>query len=203
MMTASARSPAEANAATASVSHSSRLTLLWLVVVFLLPFVVGSGLFWLDWRPTRYANHGELLQPPRALPATGLRRIDGSSLPSGELRGKWLLVVPAQRTCDEACAATQQQLAQVQLALNQNQGRVQRVLVVSGSDPQNLAKLQRRFPDLLIAGQPSEAGAFDGRAAGLYVADPQARLILRYGDPTDMRGVLKDLERLLKYSWLR
>lgn len=188
--------------AAAAPTRSSRLTLLWLVAVFLLPFVVGSGLFWLDWRPTRYANHGELLQPPRALPETGLRRIDGSPLPAGELRGKWLLVVPAQRTCDDACEATLQQLAQVQLALNQDRGRVQRVLVVSG-DQQNFARLQRRFPDLLIAGQPSEAGAVDGRAAGLYVADPQAKLILRYGDPTDMRGVLKDLERLLKYSWLR
>jgi len=26
---------------------------------------------------------------------------------------------------------------------------------------------------------------------------------MRYDDPPDMRGVLKDLERLLKYSWIR
>jgi len=26
---------------------------------------------------------------------------------------------------------------------------------------------------------------------------------MRYDNPPDMRGVLKDLERLLKYSWIR
>jgi len=191
--------------AAAAPTRSSRLMLLCLAAVFFLPFMLGSGLFWLDWRPTRYANHGELLQPPRALPETGLRRIDGSPLPTAELRGKWLLVVAARRNCDEACQTTLQQLAQVQLALNQDQGRVQRVLVVADDDPENLQQVLRRFPDLVIAGLPSTTTAWAGvlDATRVYVADPQANAMLRYGDAIDMRGVLKDLGRLLKYSWLR
>ena len=206
MLTASATASATPPAA-APASHSSRLTLLWLAAVFVLPFVVGSGLFWLDWRPAKYGNHGELLQPARALPETGLRHSDGRPLPTAELRGKWLLVMRVQAACDGACLATLQQMAQVHLALNQEQARVQRVLLVSDSDPENLTQAQRRFPDLVVASVPSNSTAWDStlddRATRLYVVDPLANVMLRYADPSDMRGVLKDLERLLKYSWLR
>jgi hypothetical protein len=37
---------------------------------------------------------------------------------------------------------------------------------------------------------------------GLYVLDPEVRVILRYAPGFDPFGVLEDLKRLLKYSWL-
>lgn len=203
----------DASTATASAraSNSPRLMLLLLAALFFLPFVVGSGLFWLDWRPAKFANHGDLVQPPRALPETGLRRVDGSPLPTAELRGKWLLVIAVDASCDTPCQATLQQLGQVQLALNKEQRRVQRVLLVKGGDRANLAQLERAFPELRVASLAKNADrawdtAFDSFAAhatGVYVVDPLTQVMLRYADANNPRGVLKDLERLLKYSWLR
>ena len=207
-MTRAFATTAAAAPARAQASTSPRLMLLLLAALFFLPFVVGSALFWFDWRPAKSANHGELVQPPRALPESGLRHADGRALPTAELRGKWLLAVAVNASCDAPCQATLQQLGQVQLALNKEQRRVQRVLLVNGGDRETLAQLQRAFPELLVASLPADtngawASAFDAFAAGVYVADPLAQVMLRYAPATDPRGVLKDLERLLRYSWLR
>jgi len=34
------------------------------------------------------------------------------------------------------------------------------------------------------------------------VIDPLGNVMMRYTDKPDMAGMLKDLERLLKYSWV-
>jgi hypothetical protein len=193
--------------------NSSRRTLLLLAALFILPFVVGSGLFWLDWRPGKFGNHGELLQPPRVLPASGLYHADGRPLPTPELLGKWLLVLPVKGSCNTTCRSNLQGMLQVHVALNKEQNRLQRVIIVSDvSDSANdppMPELQRLFPGLLVAavqaGVAAEAwhGALNGRGQDVFIVDPLGNVMMRYDDPADMRGVLKDLERLLKYSWIR
>lgn len=193
--------------------NSSRRTLLLLAALFILPFVIGSGLFWLDWRPEKFGNHGELLQPTRALPAVGLYRADGSPLPTAELLGKWLLVLPVKGSCNATCQNNLQGMLKVHIALNKEQNRIQRVLIVgdvsdSANDPP-MVELQRLFPGLLVAAVQANVaaeawhGALNGRGQDVFIVDPLGNVMMRYADPSDMRGVLKDLERLLKYSWIR
>lgn len=193
--------------------NSSRRTLLLLAALFILPFVVGSGLFWLDWRPGKFGNHGELLQPPRTLPAVGLHHADGRPLPTSELLGKWLLVLPVKGSCTTTCQNNLQGMLQVHVALNKEQKRMQRVLIVgdvsdSATDPP-MVELQRLFPGLLVAAvQANVAGeawnrALNGRGEDVFIVDPLGNVMMRYAYPADMRGVLKDIERLLKYSWIR
>ncbi|MGH8615858.1 MAG: hypothetical protein ACREYF_28565 [Gammaproteobacteria bacterium] len=40
------------------------------------------------------------------------------------------------------------------------------------------------------------------RIEDLFIVDPQSNLILRYENKADPEGVLKNLKRLLKYSWI-
>ena len=183
----------------------AQFTLWLLAAVFVLPFVVGSGLFWSGWRPGTFVNHGELLQPPRLLPENGLRHADGRPLPRSQLLGKWLLLMPAGQSCDATCARALQQLRQVHIALNKEQSRVQRVFISTGAADPALGKMQQDSPDLLVASTTDIAWrqALDGNGRTLYLVDPLGNIMMRYGDPADMRGVLKDLERLLKYSWIR
>ena len=191
----------------------ARRMLLLLAAVFILPFAIGTGLFWLDWRPEKFGNYGELLQAPRQLPESGLRHGDGRPFPSSELRGKWLLVLPVSGPCDSICRQNLQQMRQVHIALNKEQDRLQRVLIVSRdsgqADDPVWAELPQRFPDLVLATLPAGAAASDwnrvlgGAGREIYVVDPLGNVMMRYRDPIDMRGVLKDLERLLKYSWIR
>lgn len=191
--------------------RSGRLTLLALAAVFVLPFVVGSGLFWSGWRPAQFGHHGALVTPARALPESGLRQIDGRALPTAELRGKWLLVVPIGAVCAAACRENLEKMQQTQLALGKEQNRVRRVLLsnrVSSPAAPLLTDLQQRFPGLVVA-QVEESAAAEWRTAMngdggvIHVVDPLGMVMMRYPEGQGARGVLKDLERLLKYSWIR
>ncbi len=165
----------------------ARTMLLLLAAVFVLPFIVGSGLFWSGWRPDGLRNHGELIQPPRTLP------------PSEALHGKWLLIVPAMNGCAQSCQDTLLRLQQAHAALGKDQGRVQRVVI--GTTP-----IQPQ-PGLTITSPAADEAkwrrALDDFAPSVFVADPFGNVMMRYGEPIDARGVLRDMERLLKYSWVR
>lgn len=194
------------------VPPSAHRTLLLLAAVFILPLVVGSGLFWSGWRPETFTHHGELLQPPRVLPENGLRHIDGQSFPTSDLRGKWLLLLPANGSCDSTCQQTLQQMQQVHIALNKEQKRLQRVFLQDSRaktvNESSLQGVQNLFPDLLVATVNDTAASdewhklMEGHGKEIFVVDPLGNMIMRYSEPIDMRGVLKDLERLLKYSWI-
>ena len=161
--------------------------LLLLASVFVLPFVIGSALFWSGWRPAIPRNHGELIQPPRVLPS------------SEALRGKWLLIVPARDGCTQSCQDTLRRLQRAHAALGKDQGRVQRVVI--GATP-----IQPAQGLTIISPTVDEAAwryALDDFASAAFVADPFGNVMMRYGEPIDARSVLRDMERLLKYSWVR
>lgn len=197
---------------TASPKAARRMLLL-LAAIFVLPFAIGTGLFWSGWRPTKTIHHGELLQPVRPLPDSGLLTLDGQDLPTAALRGKWLLLRASAAPCDAACENDLYQMQQLHLALNKEQSRVRRVFLstgeMGGEEAGALAKLHARFPDLVLAHPGTEAArtawgrSFNGSGRELYLVDPLGNVMMRYADPADLRGVLKDLERLLKYSWIR
>jgi hypothetical protein len=183
---------------------SGRGTLLLILALFVLPVLIAGGLYVLGWRPDRTMNTGELIQPTFVLPE--VTDVGGKPLAGERLRHKWLLLVTGSGPCDASCADLLHQVHSVQIALNKERDRIRRAWVnpSAGSDPA-LPELRRSLPDLLVA-QPADAAwaAAFGSAPGhrLYVADPMGNVILRYAEGTDPRGVRKDLERLLKYSWI-
>jgi len=210
-MTAAAMPP-EPLASPAPIFNPARRAILLVMTMFLLPFAVAFGLYWFEWRPTTLGNHGELIQPPRALPETGLRHADGRPLPTAELRGKWVLVLAGQGPCAADCRKNLQQMRQVQVALNKEMGRLSRVWISAShagqaADPA-LAELRTSYPDLVIAapddGSAGEAWrtALDGTSYRFYVIDPLGNVMMRYTEKADPQGMRKDLERLLKYSWV-
>ncbi|HMW18711.1 MAG TPA: hypothetical protein PKN13_11910 [Accumulibacter sp.] len=189
-----------------------RKTLLLIIALLALPFAVAFALYWFEWQPSKLANHGELIQPPRPLPANGLSSVDGQSLPAEDLRRKWSLILVNAGDCAAACQRDLQQIRQVQVALNKEMVRLRRVLIgdsLAGlrADP-GLAAIRAAYPDLLVAApDDDQAGAtmrtfFDGRQHRFYVVDPLGNVMMRYPAQPDMAGMLKDLERLLKYSWV-
>ena len=183
-----------------------RRTLVLILGLFVLPVLIAAGLFFFGWRPGRTINHGELIQPPMALPEQGLTGADGRPIGGAELRGKWLLVLAGSGPCDESCRGRLQQMRSVQVALNQDRDRVRRAWInpAAGKDPA-LPELRRALPDLVVAQPDGNAWtAVFGSAPGhrLFLADPMGNVMMRYRDNADPQGVRKDLERLLKYSWI-
>lgn len=179
---------------------SRKLTpLLLILALFLLPVATAGGLYWLQWRPVQTANYGELLQPPLPLPAGTLRGADGVDQGLA-LRGQWLLLLVGSAPCDAACRQQLQAMRQIQVALNKDMGRLRR-LWVGPADAASRAELLRDYPDLTLA-TPHGNALPATPAPRLYLIDPLGNLILRYPAPAEAQGVRRDLERLLKYSWI-
>src|ERR1700704_2861351 len=84
---------------------SGRLKMLAVLAVCAAP-VIASYLTYFVIRPQARNNYGELITPPRDLPADlPLRRLSGDGVPSASLRGQWLLVVVGAAACDARCEA--------------------------------------------------------------------------------------------------
>jgi cytochrome oxidase Cu insertion factor (SCO1/SenC/PrrC family) len=177
----------------------NRILLAGTFLFFFVP-IVGAWLlnvFAPDWRPFGTTNYGTLVQPVRPITVAGLRKADGVALDAGYLNGRWTLVHIQVGTCGRDCRDGLARLGQVQQALGDDMHRVQLLVVgdAAGSGPEGATAVVAdggwlapfSFPDA----QPEP---------GIYLVDPQGYLMMRYPRDAERRGVLNDLERLLKIS---
>jgi cytochrome oxidase Cu insertion factor (SCO1/SenC/PrrC family) len=195
----------------------SRLSLIFVLGMFAAPLAIA----WLvlsvfpEWAPTGRINHGELVTPVRPLPAFQLRTLTGESLDETFLRGKWTIVYLAQGSCDRLCVEGLYNIRQVRLAQGKNIDRLQRLLLWNdvGVSAEQRLELQEHFPGQVIVpmseqGSPAllETFVLDTRqpleAGRIYLVDPLGHLMMRYEPEDESRGMIEDLERLLKYSSL-
>lgn len=191
----------------AAARRSGRRNFLLLASLFFVPFAAAVWLYYSSaWRPP-LAARGELIDPPRPLPAIALMLPDGGSASPEALRGSWSLVYLGEKSCAEVCIEALAQLARVRLALDKDAMRVQRVLLHAG------ACCAPGFPgpddqDLLVLGATGAGGAaflalFPRAPYGspsIYVVDPLGNLMMRHSAADSAEGLLKDLERLLRLS---
>ncbi len=181
----------------------SRLMLVGLAALFFLPLALSFYLYYgTSWRPMSGTQNGELIDPPRPLPELTLPGHTGGD---AFLRGRWHLVQVSEGDCDTACRETLVTTRQVRLALDKDMTRVGRVFVHTASlaDEQSL---RAEHPDLEIvslAGPEAATllAAFTQPVDGqIFIVDPIGNLMMRHPGNTAPRGLLKDLERLLKLS---
>lgn len=191
---------------------AANLRLLALVIaLFLAPVALATGLYLAGWRPTGGA-HGEFVAGDTgaratALPVDGLTAVGASASPTS-LAGHWTLVVLSAGPCNERCVTRLEALRRVHVATNKKMPRVRRLWVASAPHADAAAdRLLADWPDLVIAVPPAtawqpllpESSASDHR---VLLLDPAGRPVLHYPEPFDPRDLLRDLEHLLKYSWI-
>jgi hypothetical protein len=179
---------------------SPRVKLLLIMGLFALP-ILASLTAYRFFRPQPTANYGELLIPPQELADAPMKRADGGEFRMGELRDRWVMVASDSGACAADCAAKLHVMRQARLALGRNASRVARVLVVDDGrapDAATLAPLE----DLIVAIRgPSAAPPGPGNDRGhVYLVDPRGNVMMRWPAQPEFRGMLKDLERLLKAS---
>jgi len=195
---------------------NSRQALVLLALLFLMPVLV-SYLMHLSaehgWRPAGTTNKGSLIQPPLplTLPA-GLVSATGEPVSQDFLGGKWTLVYIDDAACGEKCRNRLYQMRQVRLAQGENLRRVQRLFLVTGaSDSTDLSKILADYPEMAAARlSPDQAAAIAPMfsvegismqgADNIYLVDPLGNLMMYYPPDIDPRGMIQDLQRLLKYS---
>ncbi len=183
--------------------NRQRLILLGLVGAFAMPFVLGWALFVGDWRPDRAASHGQLVDPPAVLSATQW----SSLLGEGPTPGQWTLAMLAPADCDDACRHTLYLMRQIESTQAREASRVQRAVLVADAPSAALRDAVEQIGQTRIWKGPLDALRGTLPAAGpggprLAIIDPQGNLMMVYPDAFDPSGVRRDLERLLKFSWI-
>ena len=193
---------------------SSRQAFVLLALIFLTPTFValvmhntGKG-----WQPEGSTNHGQLVHPARTIDLPP-ELVHAGRPVNDYLRGKWTLVYLAAAECGEACRHNLYKMRQARLAQNEQVKRVQRLLVMGGTQvPDELAAfLAAEHPKMEFVRLSTEqfdqlSGFFSlddipaGEAGRVYIVDPLGNLMMYYPPEADPRGLLKDLKKLLKYS---
>lgn len=193
---------------------ANRWVFVMLMLLFVLPVVLATLLYLTGWRPSSSGNHGELIQPVRQVEGGVLQTLDGQPAYFSELRGKWIMVHFGSSSCPEECMKSIYYMRQVHAAQAKEIGRVQRVFIATdmGAAEKLKAKLEG-YPEMRVWTGEKKAlaevlqsfGIDAGQLAeqqGIYLVDPLGNLIMRYPPGIDPGGMLKDLTRLLKYSWV-
>ena len=162
-----------------------RNQLFWIALVCAAPLVLGTAAYMLDWRPGSESNYGELLAPK---PVAGLEGV----------RGKWALLMFDAPACAEPCEKKLYFMRQVRRAQGKEMERVERLWVVTDGG--------RPRADVLAATEGTRISrnenlGFPGNVVDhIYVVDPLGNLMMRFPREPDPSKMIKDLQRLLKYS---
>jgi hypothetical protein len=185
--------------------HRGRRQFILVASIFIVPLATAFLLYYSSgWRPMVNA-HGMLIDPPRSLSVAGIALADGRSAPPDVFQGHWSLVYPAD-ACNERTGELLDELARVRVALDKDAGRVRRVLLHGGQCAS--FEFPSQDADLLVLSAAGPAGeafcaqfplAVDG-GHGIYIVDPHGNLMMSYPAAGSARGLLTDLERLLRLS---
>lgn len=183
----------------------TRLTLVLIFALFALPFVLAWVLNFVgDFTPGTTVNHGTLIQPVRPVSAQGLADPQGRMLEADYFKGEWVLLFRHAGDCSDACHQALYVLRQVRLAQGKNIDRVKRLLLLEGAAvPGWAGEVAQHYPGLDIARAATpEASAVFPPAGRIYLVDPLGNLMMEYALDADPRGMIKDLERLLRISYV-
>ncbi len=166
---------------------SARLKLGLIFLACAAPFVLGWAAWYFGWWTGSPGNYGELVAP---------RPLNGPLFEP--LRGKWLLVAVDTPSCDAYCEKKLYFMRQLRTAQGKDQSRIERVWVLTDAGTPR-PELVAAYEGTRIA--PANADRFPGNPVDhLYLIDPRGNLMMRFPRDPDPSRMLKDLQRLLKYS---
>ena len=166
-----------------------------LLSIFLLPIGLGTLFFYLN--PTYFSqntvNYGELITPVIVTEKSDLD-IKGDA----SLQGVWTLAYVTDR-CDILCNQAIADVKTIRTLINMDMRRIQRMLITDdGSMPSN------EDENLIFASIASDR--LSGQLASfpensIFLIDPIGNFMMYYNaKDINVKFVLKDLKRLLKYS---
>jgi len=182
--------------------RTARRTLTLLALVCTAPVVASYvAYYWL--RPETRTNYGELLQAA-SVPELEGTRLDGAPFRLSELHGRWIVLIAAGMECDATCERKLYATRQARTIQGREQDRIVRVLLQPKGAAPLPTELSAAHPGMIVVrGDSQQWQALPGpggAAANVYLIDPHGNLVLRYAADPDIRGLAKDLERVLRAS---
>jgi cytochrome oxidase Cu insertion factor (SCO1/SenC/PrrC family) len=194
----------------AAAIRQGRIKLLGLAIFFALPVFGAYLAFFLDWAPRTTSNYGEFITP-RLLPDVTFDAGEGQRVAMSELRGRWMMVQVDSSACDAWCEKKLYYMRQIRTAQGKDAPRVERVWLVTDAqrpDPGRLVGYDGTrvlnmppgpFAQAFIDAS-AEPARHDAPSDHLFVIDPMGNLVLRYPRDANASRIIKDLEKLLKYT---
>lgn len=158
-------------------------------------------------KPTGRTNYGALIDPrERPIPAMASTTLDGRPETLDQYKGKWIMLKVGGGECGEACQKQLFAMRQWRLMQGKNMNRVERVWLVTDSQPLDTMTIRQydgmhllRAPkEVVSTWLPAEKGTQP--ADHIYLIDPLGNLMMRFPADPDPRKVYKDIAKLLKAS---
>jgi hypothetical protein len=171
---------------------------LLIAAVVVAPVVASYAVYYLFPREAA-VNYGTLL-PTAPAPAIEGARADGSPFRLTDLRGRWVLLASGRGDCDASCERRLYATRQARTMQGKEQDRVVRAWLVVGETAPSPALLAQHPGLVVVRVREAALAQLPGGAAPLYLVDPLGNLVLRYPEDPDIKGMAKDLTRLLKAS---
>jgi len=177
-----------------------RAKLVLVMAFFAAPIAASFLAYRYSHRPPT-ANHGELLLPPAQVPAKPLQRPVGGTFSFGDVRGKWVLVVTDSGACGKDCQSKLYLVRQLRLAVGRNAERIARVFIVDDARAPDAAALEP-YAGTEVVFQPEGAVVAPGLSdrRHVYLVDPHGNVMMRWRPGDDPKGMIRDLELLLRAS---
>ena len=188
---------------------AGKKSILWLIVVFVAPIALGTLLFFNLERlgfEKGSVNYGTLIQPAFPAQSRDLMQNDKPVAREETLSKKWTMLYIEPDNCDQVCLDRLQLIKRVRLLMNEQMRRVRTVLV--SSKDVNVSVLIKDNPDLVLTHVDMESSEFlkqfpELSKTPVYLLDPLGNLMMYYPQKKpDIKKVIKDLLKLLKYSHL-
>ncbi len=188
-------------------TRSGRLRLLLVAALFSAPVVAAYLVYFGPdaWKPETSVANGRLISPARPLPALAWQPLDGEAA----VQGKWTLLQIQAGDCGPDCLQRVHDLRQLRTSLHRHRSRVQRLWVhpdeaAARRWSRELGVDHPRLRHAVLA--PDELArlrAFFGEVPEtqpVFLIDPLGNWLMVYGEAVPLRGMYKDLKRLLKLS---
>lgn len=195
-------------------SKRGRNSIILLVVLFVAPVVISTVMYLNigSLNTKGVSNHGDLISPPRPLPAFSFDKLEGGKLDSEYLKHKWTLVYIDSGECDAVCRDSIYKIRQIRLATGDGMRRIQRLLLLTDTKGQDALRTYLKDYEGMETGIAvgaaaqnlfSEFAVDDKKvpaAKRIYIIDPIGNLMMKYDPGAEPKGIIKDLNRLLKFS---
>tara|TARA_B110000967_G_scaffold50509_1_gene51594 strand:+ start:126 stop:710 length:585 start_codon:yes stop_codon:yes gene_type:complete len=190
-----------------SQKNKGKLTLIGIFLLFFIPIIISWYLvFYTDFmHDAQGIQHGKLISPVISIGAIKAKEI--STMDEVVIEKKWVLVFIQNNLCNEFCKERLYQVRQIRLALGEDRDKVDRLVIFNQIN--NLNELKdsysgQKFIDQSFMNYQGLVKKFNDsytdKKNPIFLLDPYGFLMMQYPEGTEPKGIIKDIERLIRNS---
>jgi cytochrome oxidase Cu insertion factor (SCO1/SenC/PrrC family) len=187
--------------------NKGKLTLIGIFLLFFIPIISAWYLvFYTDFmKDSKGTQHGRLISPVVNIGEIKAKEI--LSMNEVLISKKWVLVFIQNKICGTFCKERLYQLRQIRLALGEDRDKVERLVIFNQENDLNEFKelySGQKFIDDSFTNYQLLVKKFmnydSDTTNSIFLIDPYGFLMMQYPQGTEPKGIIKDIEKLIKNS---